>query len=342
VSAARMPVRVLMIVSPTLPVPPERYGGTQRVAAALARGLVERGDRVAMLAGPGSSIEGVHHLTIRYEYPSSAIRRLWWFVRQWLLVRRHARRADVVITFWREDFLRGAVPARCQMMITHHEPIRRESVRNLPRALRVSVSDAQRSGMTTGRWGTVRNGVDTDFLTPDPERSGGYVAFLGRLSPEKGADTAIRVAQSAGVRLRIGGNLPASADARAAFDADIAPALGDDVEWLGEVDDAQKRELLRGADALLFPIRAAEAFGLVMAEALACGTPVIATRGWSTPEVVRHEVTGFLCDDEQEMVQAVRRIAEIDREVCRSDAVERFSEQRMVRDYIDLIEGLVR
>jgi glycosyltransferase involved in cell wall biosynthesis len=334
-------LRVLMIVNPSLPVPPFRYGGTQRVAAALAHGLIERGDRVTMLAGNGSYIDGVRHIKIRYRFPAPRVLRMWWFVRQWLLVRMHAHRADIVVTFWREDFIRGAVPDRCQLVITHHDPISRGSRDRFVRARRVSVSDDQRSGITSGNWITIHNGVDTEYFTPDPHREGGYIAFLGRLSPEKGVDTAIRVARAAGVPLRIGGNVPASREAIAAFDADIRPALGDDVEWLGELDDAQKRDLLRGADALLFPIRWREPFGLVMAEALACGTPVIAMRAGSTGEVVRHGENGFLCEDENEMIEAMKRVNEIDRKTCRADCLQRFSAAMMVQKYIVCIDDLV-
>jgi glycosyltransferase involved in cell wall biosynthesis len=340
VSSSRRSLRVVMVVNPSLPVPPARYGGTQRIAAAVARGLVRRGDDVTMLAATGSSIEGVRHVAIRYRFPAPRALRLWWFVRQWSLVRWHARRADVIVGFWREDFLLGAVPRRCRLIMTYHDPVSESRLRPLPRTLRTSVSDDQRSNLTSGAWVTVHNGVDTDYFTPAPERSGGYVAFLGRLSPEKGVDTAIRAARAVGVPLRIGGNLPDSREARSAFEAQVRPSLGDGVQWLGELDDHQKRKLLRGADALLFPIRWREPFGLVMAEALACGTPVIAMRAGATPEVVRHGETGFLCDDEQAMVQAVRRITEIDRQVCRRDAVERFSEHRMVRDYLRIIEDL--
>jgi glycosyltransferase involved in cell wall biosynthesis len=341
VSGSRRRLRIVMVVNPSLPVPPPRYGGTQRIAGAVARGLTERGDKVTMLAGTGSSVGGVRHVAIRFRFPAPRVIRAWWFLRQWSLVRWHARRADVVIGFWREDFLVGAVPRSCRTIMTHHEPISESRLRPLPRTLRVSVSDDQRSHLPPEGWTTVHNGVDTDYFTPDPGRSGGYFAFLGRLSPEKGVDTAIRVARAAGVPLRIGGNLPASREAQAAFEADIRPALGDGVEWLGELDDEQKRDLLRRADALLFPIRGPEAFGLVMAEALACGTPVIAARGWSTPEVVRHGETGFLCDDERAMVEAVRRVAGIDRQACRQDGVERFSEERMVHEYLRLIDDLV-
>jgi glycosyltransferase involved in cell wall biosynthesis len=331
-----------MVVNPTLPVPPPRYGGTQRIAAAVARGLVERGDEVTLLAAAGSAVEGVRHVPIRYRFPAPRVIRAWWFLRQWVLVRLYARRADVIIGFWREDFLVGAVPRRCRIIMTHHDPITESRLRPLPRTLRVSVSDDQRSDLTPEGWTTVHNGVDTDYFTPDPGRSGGYVAFLGRLSPDKGVDTAIRVARAAGVPLRIGGNLPESREAQAAFEAEIRPALGDGVEWLGELDDEQKRDLLRRADALLFPIRWREPFGLVMAESLACGTPVIAMHAGSTPEVVRHGETGFLCDDERAIIEALRRVAEIDRQACRQDCVERFSEERMVSNYLSLVDELVR
>ena len=340
-SGAR-PLRVVLTVDPVLPVPPTGYGGTQRIAAALARGLVARGHEVTVLAGPGSRTPGARDVTIRYRYPAPRLLRAAWYLRFRWLVRRSTRGADVVVSFWREDFLRGAVAPGVAIVLTHHVAIP-GPVAALPNhpTLRVSVSHDQRAHLAEGGWRTVPNGVDTAFLTPDPERRGGYVAFLGRLSPEKGAATAVRAAIRAGRPLRIAGNLPEDPVAQIAFERDLRPHLGRGVEWIGEVGETGKRALLRDADALLFPVEGREAFGLVMIEALACGTPVVATRVAAVPEVVRDGVTGFICDDEDAMVAALGRLDQLDRARCREDAVARFSEEAMVDRYLAVIGEVV-
>ena len=345
-SGAR-PLRVVLTVDPVLPVPPTGYGGTQRIAAALARGLVARGHEVTVLAGPGSRTPGARDVTIRYRYPAPRLLRAAWYLRFRWLVRRSTRGADVVVSFWREDFLRGAVAPGVAIVLTHHHPIvpggPAPQGSDADPMIRVSVSDHQRASLSAAGWTTIHNATDTRFFRPAPGRSpsGRYVAFIGRLSPEKGADVAVRVAQRAGLRLQIAGNLPDDPVAQAAFDESIAPHLGEETVWLGELDDAGKRDLLAGADALLFPIRWSEPFGLVMIEALACGTPVVATRVAAVPEVVRDGVTGFICDDEDTMVAALGRLDQLDRARCREDAVARFSEEAMVDRYLAVIGEVV-
>ena len=178
--------------------------------------------------------------------------------------------------------------------------------------------------------------------------NGTYLAFLGRIAPEKGLDTAIRVARQAKQPLHIaarkplrhGGDANVRADRRH-YEREILPLLDRiSTRFVGEVDGAKKDDFLGHASALLFPIRWPEPFGLVMVEAMACGTPVIALRQGSVPEVIEDGVTGFICDDEDEMVDAIGRIDEIDRSRCRQVAEERFSTERMADEYVDVFETL--
>jgi glycosyltransferase involved in cell wall biosynthesis len=163
------------------------------------------------------------------------------------------------------------------------------------------------------------------------------VAFVGRLTPQKGIDTAIRVAKMSGRKLRIAGPVP-DPDW---FNRAVRPHLGSDFGDLGEVDGREVSNLMATSKSTLFPIRSPEAFGLVMAESLACETPVIALRSGPVSEVVRSGVLGFVCESEEEMVAAVRGIDKISRDICRSDAVARFSNGRMVDDYLRVLEDLV-
>jgi glycosyltransferase involved in cell wall biosynthesis len=203
----------------------------------------------------------------------------------------------------------------------------------------ISISDAQRGPLPHATWvGTVHHGLPADMYQMG-RGEGGYLAFLGRISPEKGVDTAIAVARATGLLLRIAAKVD-RVDV-AYFEETIRPLLGQGVEFLGEIGGADKAGFLGGARALLFPIDWPEPFGLVMIEALACGTPVIARCRGSVPEVLDDGVTGFVCEDEEAMIAAVRRLDAIDREVCRRVFERRFTDERMVRDYERIYASVV-
>lgn len=208
----------------------------------------------------------------------------------------------------------------------------------------VSISEAQREPVPNANWvATIHHGIEVGAFAfnPNPE---GYLAFLGRISRDKGVDTAIHVARQAGLPLKIAAREPLTIEGDANTDDDrlhyedvIQPLLRESgVEFVGEVGGREKDEFLGKASALLFPIRWPEPFGLVMVEALACGTPVLALNEGSVPEVVEDGRSGFVCADEDQLVQAVGRIGELDRAICRKAAEERFSAARMARDYEQL------
>ena len=199
----------------------------------------------------------------------------------------------------------------------------------------VSVSDAQRKPLGGLGWArTIHHGLPADRYRFSPA-VGKYLVFLGRISPEKKPETAIRVALRSGVPLRIAAKVD-RAD-REYFEAVVRPMLADPrIEFVGEVNDREKGALLGDALALLFPVDWPEPFGLVMVEALACGTPVIARARGSTPEVIAHGRTGFLCETEDEMVRAVAGIGHLRRADCRADFERRFTVARMVDAYLDV------
>jgi len=198
----------------------------------------------------------------------------------------------------------------------------------------VSISAAQRKpleGIDVTWMGTVHHGLPRGRFAFSPE-PGEYLAFLGRLAAEKQPDVAIEVARRAGLPLRIAAKIDA-AD-REYFERVVAPLLDDPlIEFIGEIGDADKAAFLGGARALLFPIDWPEPFGLVMIEAMACGTPVIARPCGSVPEVVRPGISGFIADSVPELVDAVKRVDTLDRARCRRDFEERFSVARMVDGY---------
>jgi len=189
--------------------------------------------------------------------------------------------------------------------------------------------------------GTVHHGLPRDLLTPQPVKQE-YVAFLGRISPEKGIDKAIRIATRAGLKLKVAAKVD-NAD-KVYYESEIKPLIegNPNVEFIGEINDQQKPAFLSGAHALLFPIDWPEPFGLVMIEAMACGTPVIAFRSGSVPEVIDDGVSGFIVDNEDEAVAAVKRLHKLDRATVRATFDRRWTARRMAEDYLDLYEELAQ
>jgi glycosyltransferase involved in cell wall biosynthesis len=209
-----------------------------------------------------------------------------------------------------------------------------------PQIAHISISGDQRQFQPGMTWAaTVYHGLPLDLYPfQSSQATPPFLLFLGRISPEKRPDSAIRIACQAGLPLRIAAKVdPVD---QAYFETTIRPLLDHPlIEFIGEVNEEQKRVLLGDALALLFPIDWPEPFGLVMIEALACGTPVIARRRGSVPEILQEGVTGFVCDTEEEMVGAVQKVTMLKREACRRAFVERFSVQRMAHDYITVYEA---
>ncbi len=202
-----------------------------------------------------------------------------------------------------------------------------------------AISAAQEGGIPLpNRAGVVHHGIEAERYRAET-RPGSYLAFVGRMTDQKRPDTAIRVAGAAGRAIRLAGTVDVGNPLY--FEREVRPLLSDTARYVGPVDDARKGELLRGAEALLFPIDWPEPFGLVMIEAMACGTPVIAWRRGSVPEVVEDGVTGFVVDSEAEAVAALGRIGSISREGVRRRFEERFTSLRMAQGYVRLYERLL-
>jgi len=206
----------------------------------------------------------------------------------------------------------------------------------------VSISNHQRQPMRDANWlGTVYHGLPTSVCHFTAEPRGDYCAFLGRISPEKRPDRAIEIARRAGVRLKIAAKVDPVDESY--FRTQIEPLLAQPhVEFIGEIDEHQKAEFLGNARALLFPIDWPEPFGLVMIEAMSCGTPCIAWRAGSVPEVVDHGVSGFVVDSIDAAVDALHRVPMLDRSAVRARFEQRFSAERMTRDYLEVYARLVR
>ena len=327
-------------------VPPAGYGGTERVVSNLTEELVRQGHEVTLFASGDSETSArlVASTPRALRLDDDVIDPLAHMVVQLEQVAAQSDRFDVI--HWHLDYFHFPMSRRLgvpqlttlhgRLDIADLQPVY-EEFRDMPL---VSISDDQRSPLAGANWiGTVHHGLRPDEFEPSFE-PGKYLAFLGRISPEKRADRAIEVARRVGMPLRIGAKVD-EAD-QVYFEENIEPLLGPDhVEWVGEVAGKDKENLLRHAAALVFPIDWAEPFGLVMIEAMACGTPVIAYGSGSVPEVVDHGVSGFIVDSIDESVAAIERLGELDRRAVRAQFEERFSAERMTREYVELYRGLL-
>ncbi len=327
-------------------VPPKLYGGTERVVSFLTEELVAMGHDVTLFA-TGDSVTAARLAATR----SEALR-LDPTVRDWVAlyykmvetIFRRAHEFDVV--HFHIDYFPLSLFARqgTPYLTTLHGRLDLaefgEVYRTFPDAPMVSISDSQRLPIPDLNWArTVKHGLPANLLTPQP---GGqdYFAFLGRISPEKRLDRAIQIAAAAGVKLKVAAKVDV-AD-KVYFENVIRPLLGSpDIEFIGEIDDSQKPAFLSGARALLFPIDWPEPFGLVMVEAMACGTPVIAFRHGSVPEVIDEGVTGFIVDNVEQAVAAAGRIGELDRRRIRGVFEKRWTARRMATDYVELYQELM-
>jgi glycosyltransferase involved in cell wall biosynthesis len=339
-------MRIAQIAPLIESVPPRLYGGTERVVSYLSEALARLGHEVALFASGDSltSAELVPCTPRALRLDPTVHDPLPHMVLQLERVRQQAHRFDLL--HFHTDYLHFPLfrPMAGQTVTTLHgrldlpdlQPIHRE-FRDMPL---VSISDDQRRPMPWARWvGTVHHGIPEDLLpfTPEP---GGYLAFLGRISPEKRPDRAIEIACRAGLKLRVFAKVD-RADERY-FQERIAPMLDHPlVEFVGEIGEAEKGKALGRALALLFPVDWPEPFGLAMIEAMACGTPVIAFPCGAVPEVVEEGVTGHLVHSIDEAVAAVRRVHALDRRRVRRRFEERFSAERMAQDYLEVYEGLI-
>jgi glycosyltransferase involved in cell wall biosynthesis len=349
-------MRIAQVAPPYESVPPARYGGTERVVSTLTEELVRLGHDVTLFASGDSrtSARLVPIVDSALWHADPPYRDLFAFSAVTLgRLARELVNFDLVHNHL--DYLAYPVArlAACPVVTTLHGrldlPEYSHVYREFDDVPLVSISDAQRQPVAAANWvGTVYHGIPLEEFTFNP-RPGRYLAFLGRISPDKGLDTAIRVARRADLPLRVGARKPLRLKGDRNVEADwehyrndIKPLLErGHATLIGEVAGEEKDRFLRNAAALLFPIRWPEPFGLVMAEALACGTPVIALRDGSVPEVIEHGVTGFICSSEEEMVAAVGRLGEIDRARCRAEAERRFSPVAMAKAYERLYEQVV-
>jgi glycosyltransferase involved in cell wall biosynthesis len=340
------PLRIAMVAPLYESVPPKLYGGTERVVSYLTEELVRLGMDVTLFASGASVTNARLHAACPrgLRLDARCHDRLAPHMAMIHDVMESADEFDVV--HFHIDYLHypASRALGLNQVTTLHGRLDLPELVPLYRRFDdmplVSISDAQRKPLAFANWvSTIHHGLPEDLLPFSP-RHQGYLAFLGRMSKEKRPDRAIRIARGAGMPLRIAAKVDTPDVAY--FESAIEPLLaGDGVEFIGEIGDRDKAEFLGGAAALLCPIDWPEPFGLVMIEAMACGTPVIAYPCGSVPELIREGVSGRLVASEAEGIAAARSLDGFDRAACRREFEERFSARRMARDYLRVYRSLL-
>ncbi len=338
-------MRIAQIAPLTESVPPRLYGGTERVVSFLTEQLVAMGHDVTLFASGDSctsaELAAVWPTALRFD---ASLRDA--MAPHMLMMEQVCRRSDEFdvlhchLDYWPFSlFSRQGTPFLTTLHGRLDLPELRSVYDSFPEAPLVSISDAQRAPVPDANFiATVQHGLPADLLTPR-KVTPSYLAFLGRICPEKRPDRAIRIARQAGIKLKIAAKVDRVDEDY--FRDTIRPMIdGHDVELIGEINDAEKPDFLSGAIALLVPIDWPEPFGLVMIEAMACGTPVIAFNRGSVPEIVEHGVTGMIVDDEASAVAAIPRVASMSRAAVRRSFEQRFTAERMAEDYLALYRRL--
>ncbi len=327
-------------------VPPRYYGGTERVVHYLTEELVAQGHEVTLYAS-GDSITNaklVPGCEAALRLNGNAVDALAPHFTMMEQIEKDAHKFDIIHShidylFYpiiRRNSYHIVTTLHGRLDIPELQPLYKEYF-NVPV---VSISDSQRKPLPQANWkSTVYHGLPLDLYSYNAD-AGNYLVYVGRISPEKRVDRAIDIAIKAGIPIRIAAKVD-KAD-KEYFDVEIKKLLNHPlIEMIGEVGDKEKQELLGGALGLLFPIDWPEPFGLAMVEAMACGTPVIAYKCGSVPEVVDEGITGFVVNSQEEAVEAVDKLPQLSRLECRRTFEKRFSVQRMTKDYLSIYKSLL-
>jgi glycosyltransferase involved in cell wall biosynthesis len=339
-------MQIAQIAPLTEAIPPKLYGGTERVVSWLTEELIALGHDVTLFASGDSQtsakLEATWPRALRLDgavRDPNALHML-------MLEQAYQRAAEFDLLHFHLDyypfslFSRQATPfvttLHGRLDLPEHQPLF-DTFSKVPV---VSISNAQRRPLQQANWvRTIHHGLPERLLMPKPIKPS-YFAFLGRIAPEKGIDRAIRIAQHCGVPLKIAAKVDKTD--REYFDERIHPMIKSaNAEYIGEINDNEKSAFLSGAIALLVPIDWPEPFGLVMIEAMACGTPVIAFNRGSAPEIVEEGVTGFIVEDETGAIGAVDRLEQLSREKIRNRFEARFTARRMAQDYLAVYRALI-
>lgn len=340
-------MKILIIMDPGIPVPPPLYGGHERLVHMFAEEYAKVGHEVSLLAGPNSSISGKV-----YSFGINDLKRSKWqkikeLVYVWKFLFFRKKQFDLIHNFGRLAYLFPIANSNVKKIMTYGRPVSQKgikSINSLPTKnfIFTACSDyCVSTGNVAGNWKTVYNAIDFSiYQLNEHVPADAPLMFLGRLDKIKGLHTAIQVALETGNKLWIGGNIPTTPDNYAYFKSEIEPKFDNEqIIYLGALNDEQKNFYLGKSKAFLFPIEWDEPFGMVMTEAMACGTPVIGFKRGSVPEVVEENVTGFIVNNKAEMIEALTKIKTIDRARCRATAQNRFDTTVIAKEYLSLFKA---
>lgn len=332
-------MKILLTADPEIPVPPIHYGGIERIIDVLVKGYVDRGHEVTLIAHPDSNVpcrlipwKGLSSYGLKNTLQNTAL----------LCSQVFKEPYDVVHSFSRLAYVTPLLPLRIPKIMSYQ---REPTLSQIRKAANVT---KRGSLIFTGCSDYISNQIKPfapavtvyncvpiqryDFQSSIPDDA--PLCFLGRIEPIKGTHIAVEVAQKSQRRLIIAGNIPP--EGVRYFDEKIKPHLNDRIQYIGPVNDEQKNIILGQSAAFLMPIQWNEPFGIVMAEAMACGTPVLGFPFGSVPEVVQHGINGFICNSIEEMIMYVAKIDSLNRAVIRTDAEENYSDKIIVKKYLDL------
>ena len=336
-------MRILLVMDPGIPVPPTLYGGHERLVYLFAEEYIKLGHQVTVLAGPASHCSGE---TVTFGINDLGrsrrqLRRETLFV--WKYLWRNRENFDLVHNFGRLIYLFPILNSPMKKIMTYGRPVARKGIKMinaLPNRNLVFTACSDycvSTGNVAGAWKTVYNAIDfSQYQLTESVDVNAPLMFLGRMDKIKGLHHAIEVAKATGNKLLIGGNIPDTSDNYAYYKTGIEPQIDNEqVIYLGTLNDAEKNKYLGQAKALLFPIEWDEPFGMVMIEAMACGTPVIAFNRGSVPEVV-NAATGIVVNNADEMINALRNLKQFNRLTCRAQAQKRFDVSVIAQTYLNL------
>lgn len=343
-------MRIGIIAPPWLPVPPPAYGGTEAVIDRLARGIIDAGHEVVLWTTGDSTCEVPFAWVFNESKPDRMGNSA---VEMQHLIHGYDTLRSCGCDIIHDHTLLGPVYSHrypdLPVVTTNHGPFNGEltdlyqSISSHVPVIAISHEQARTAGLLPVA-GVIHHGLDpARFPVGDGagDERGEYYLFLGRMAPEKGARRAAQAAAMAGVRLKIAAKMREPWE-RDFFEQAVQPLLNDDIEYVGEVGGSEKLELIGSAKALLNPIRWSEPFGLVMIEALACGTPVVAFPEGSVPEIVDHGISGLLVDSTEAMAEQLEKVDGLSRESCRAQVEEYFSTERMVAEHLELYEEILQ